>query len=272
MRSAGRWNPSPRRAPGLVARAAHLQLAAGAAAEAEAAFRRAIALQADRADVHFGLSLALSNQGRHAEALAAARAGHAAHPGDIDLATHFGHLLNAGTPADRAEAETVFRAVLAGHPGTGRALFGLSSVLAWRGDLQRALPLAERAVLRMPGNAEALAWLARLVLDTGNPDRAERMFRRVLRMVPPRADGFLGLADAMHATGRTAEAITILGRGIAKFPDEPSLPARRAELAAPPPAPPAVVPERRKPWWRRLLGRMRRRGARHRPPGAPGAP
>ncbi len=244
---------APRAAP-VVARAAHLLLAAGALPPAEAAFGRALALKPDAADLHLGLSLALSGQGRPAEALDIARKGHAAQPGDIELATHLGHLLNAGTPAERGEAEAVFRAVLAQHPGTGRALLGLSSVLAGRGELPQALGLAQKAVTRLPGDLDAIAWLARLLLDTGHVERAERMFRRILRLAPRRADGYLGLADTLHATGRKAEAIAMLDQGLARLPDEPGLAARRAVLTAPP-APPRRRATR---WLRRLFGWMRR--------------
>ena len=247
---------APHAAP-VVARAAHLLLAAGAPAQAEAAFGRALALTPEAADLHLGLSLALSGQGRRAEALEAARKGHAAQPGDIELATHLGHLLNAGTPAERVEAEAVFRAVLAQHPGTGRALLGLSSVLAAQGEMAQALGLAQRAMTRLPGDLDALAWLARLLLDSGHEERAERMFRRVLRLAPRRADGYLGLADTLRATGRQAEAIAMLDQGLARLPEEPALVARRAALTAPPPP-----PRRRLPRWMRWVrwpfGRARR--------------
>ncbi|MEO3472302.1 tetratricopeptide repeat protein [Roseomonas sp. CAU 1739] len=246
------------RAPGLVGRAAHLLLAAGSPADAEPVFRRAIALQPNGADLHRGLSLALCDLGRPAEALAVARAGHAVQPGDVDLATHLGHLLNAGGPTNGAEAERAFRAALARHPSSGRALFGLSSVVAARGERQQALALAQRAAARLPGDIAVLAWLARVLLDNGNTERAEQLFRRVLRTVPHGVDGFLGLADTLHATGRRDEAVALLERGLARLPGEPSLAERRltfiAQRPAPPPPPP---PKRRKPWLRRMFGWLR---------------
>jgi tetratricopeptide (TPR) repeat protein len=238
------------KAPGLVGRAAHLLLAAGAPAEAEAAFHRALALRPDAADLMLGLSLALANQGRAAEALAVARRGHAAEPGDGELATHLGHLLNAGGPACRGEAEAVFRAVLARQPGAGRALLGLSSVLAAQGERQKALVFAQRAVARLPGDRHALAWLARMLLDVGNTDRAERLFERVLRAAPGLPDGYLGLADALRARGRLAEAVAMVDRGLAALPGDPSLTERRAVLEA------QRAPRRRASWPRRVLRRL----------------
>lgn len=233
-------------APGPVARAAHLRLAAGAAEEAEAAFRRALALKPDGADLHLGLSLSLSTQGRAAEALEAARAGLATAPDDVELATHLGHLLNAGTPAEREEAEGVFRAALARHPASGRALLGLSSVLARQGKREKALSLAHRAASRLPGDLDALAWLARLLLANGKADRAERLFRRVLRRAPRRPEGYLGLAEAMRATGRRAEALAMIDSGLARLPDEPSLTALRTAMTG------------RPSWPRRMLRRLHR--------------
>lgn len=250
---------APRR-PLLVGRAANLLLAAGAVAQAEPVFRRALALQPDGADLHRNLSLALCDLRRPAEALALARAGHAIQPGDAELAAHLGHMLNAGGPSDRAEAEQVFRAAIALHPGHGRLLLGLSSIAAGRGEREKALALAQRAARRLPGDVEALAWLARMLLDNDRTEQAEHLFRRAMRMAPRRADGLLGLADTLHATARREEAIALLDRGLARWPNEPSLAERRRVFIAQRPVPVPTKP--RKGWLRWLLGRRPVRGGR----------
>lgn len=216
---------------GSVGRAAHVLLQAGAAAEAEAAFRRAIAELPETVDLRIGLSLSLAAQRRHPEAIQAARTAHAALPQETDLATHLGHMLIGAGRRYRPEAEAVFREVLRHRPATGQALYGLSVVLAGRDAFPEALELAQRAVFRLPGNMGVLAWLARVVLRSGDATRAERLFRRVVTEEPKRADGHLGLSETLEALGRQDEAVAAIERGLAVLPDDSTLLARKRRLA-----------------------------------------
>lgn len=234
-----------------VGRAAHMLLAAAAPAEAEAAFRHARRLGA-ATDLEIGLSLALAAQGRTAEALEVARTAHAARPADVDLASHYGHLLIAAGRAHRQDAERVFRAVLARQAGCGMALHGLAVVLADRGDKVQAKAMAQRAVTRLPGHADSLALLGRLVLADGEAARAERLFRRLQRGFPGRADAWLGLADALDAQGRRMDAIGALRRGLALMPGEATIAQRLRALTRPP-----GLRARVKAGLRSLLGRVR---------------
>jgi tetratricopeptide (TPR) repeat protein len=214
-------------------RAAHLLLASGAAAEAEATFRAAIALRPVAADLHLGLSLALAAQGRGADALAAAAEGHAAVPQDSDLAAHYGHLLNAAGRARAAEAEAVFRAVLARDPSMGQALFGLACVLGARGQHRAALPLAARAARRLPQRTDVRLLQARLSLAVGDAARAERLYRRILRAEPATTDALLGLADALVALDRRGDAAALLHRAATDRPGDGALATALRRLSAP---------------------------------------
>jgi tetratricopeptide (TPR) repeat protein len=214
-------------------RAAHLLLASGAAAEAEATFRRALDLRPGTADQYLGLSLALVAQGRGADALAVAADGHAACPQDSDLAAHYGHLLNAAGSAQRDLAEAVFRAIVAREPGMGQALFGLASVLAARGEHEAALGFATRAAHRMPQRQDVRALQARLCLQTGDAARAERLFRVVLRGTPDATDALLGLADALVRLDRHADAMALLGRAAADRPEDAAIAKALRRLSAP---------------------------------------
>ena len=243
---------APAEVIGAIGQAAHLLLAAGAGIEAEAAFRRALVLNPAAADVHVGLSLALGAQGRESEAIAAARDGHAAIPEDGETATHYAHLLAGGEAAAQAEAERIFRVVLARQPANGIALFGLSRVVAARGQGSEALHLAQQASARLPGHHDSLAWFAGLVLRGGDALRAERLYRRLQRLSPGRAEGYLGLAAALQAQGRRAEAIGALRRGLNAVPGDAVLAANLRESLRPRARVAALMG--------RLRGYFRRRG------------
>lgn len=220
---------APPEVAGAIGQSAHLLLAAGEGVEAEAAFRRALALQPDGADLHVGLSLALSAQGRQAEATAAARESHAALPEEPEIATHYAHLLVGGGAEAQAEAERLFRAVLARQPAHGLALYGLSLVLAARRRPAEALQVARQASARLPGHAESLAWLARLVMEAGDASAAERLYRRLQRLGPARPEAYAGLAAALRAQGRRTEAIGALRRGLTAVPGDAALAAQLRE-------------------------------------------
>ena len=219
-----------------IGRAAHLLLAAGAPADAEEIFRQALALRPQAADLHLGLSLSLAGQGLAAEALAAAAEGHAVAPGHTDLASHYGHLLHAAGQAHSVEAEAVFRSVLARAPMAGRALHGLSMVLAARDALAEATALANRAVVRLPAQAEVPLWRARLNLRGGNAPQAERQFRALTRIAPDRAEAPLGWADAPIARERRDEAIAVLRRALETWPGDVALAERLRQITPPAPA------------------------------------
>lgn len=216
-----------------IGQAGHLLLRAGAAVEAEAAFRRAVALHPRGADLHVGLSLALGAQGRAAEALDVAANGHAALPEEAEPATHYAHLLVGAGTERRAEAERIFRGVLARQPGSGLALYGLSLVLDPQGARAEALQAAQQAVARLPGNHAALDWFAGLVLRSGDVVRAERLFRRLQRLAPHQAEGYLGIAASLVAQGRRKEAIGALRRGQTMAPGDARLADRLHALQRP---------------------------------------
>ena len=216
-----------------IGRAAHLLLAAGAAADAEATFRQAIDLRPQAADLHLGLSLSLVAQGRAPEALAAAATGHEAVPEDIDLASHYGHLLNAAGPDRQADAEAVFRGVLARDALAGQALFGLSTVLAARGALAEATTLGEPRRGAPAGPCPGAGLAGALLLRGGQAARAERMFRRLLHTEPGLAQAHVGWADALVALDRRGEAIAALRHGLAQLPGDPALADRLRDLTAP---------------------------------------
>jgi predicted Zn-dependent protease len=213
-----------------IGRSAHVLLAAGAPTDAEVVFRRALAQRSEAGDLHVGLSLALANQGRMAEALAAARTGHAARPRDAEVATHYAHMLAGAGRQNLAEAERIFRGVLDRQPGAGLALFGLSRVLGGRGQRNEALLFAQRAVARLPGHHDSLDWLARLVLQGGEATRAEQLFRRLQVEWPARPEPYLGLAAALLAQDRRSEAIGALRRGLTAVPGDAALEARLRRL------------------------------------------
>ncbi|MBX6747038.1 MAG: tetratricopeptide repeat protein [Acetobacteraceae bacterium] len=131
---------------------------------AAALFGQALAMGGCAPAAHLGLVHSLIRLDRRAEALEACRQAVATLPSHPQLALVLAQLLH--TDGDWAGAEAAYRAsaqvVGDDLAAEGRALFGLSHVLAKRGEMQEALDVAREAVLRLPGLQPAMDWLALL--------------------------------------------------------------------------------------------------------------
>lgn len=174
-------------------------LKSGDAEGAEAHFRQAVRLDG-AADAWLNLGIALSQQGRAADALAAFDRGRERWPGMPDVDFWRGRMLLAlGRPEDAGAA---YRAEIARRPGFVPAWIDLATVLAGQGRLEDALGASERAATIEPDNPEALLnvgllrWQVRrdaagarsalersLALAPGQPKAA--LIRQLLSGLPP---------------------------------------------------------------------------------------
>lgn len=121
--------------------------------QAETQFREAIRL-AGPADAWLNLGIALSRQGRVADALAAFEGGREKWPDMPDVDFWRGRMLTALGRTE--EAEAAYRTEIARRPGFVPAWIDLSAVLGARGKLGDALDASERASALAPDNPEAL--------------------------------------------------------------------------------------------------------------------
>jgi tetratricopeptide (TPR) repeat protein len=159
------------------------------------------ALAVDPADVTT-LTIApreLAQRGRAAEGLALLEAGHAANPGDLELAGLLADFLWAS--GDRARAEGVWREGLerdadwaAGHAGLGKALLARGDVASAERELRAALAVE-------PRRGETLALLGRALRARGQVAEAEAAWTAV-----PQADPAFAEAQALLQQSRAASA------------------------------------------------------------------
>ncbi|WP_159996086.1 tetratricopeptide repeat protein [Roseomonas sp. 18066] len=216
---------------GLLGRAGHLLLALSELVEAERIFRAALALRPDLGHAYIGLSLCLGGQKRLVEAVTLCQQGVQVIPADLKLRMHLATmLLNTGR-AD--EAETQFRAVLQHETTHGKALLGLSQVLAARGDRAEAVAMARRLLEDPEVDAETCLWLGQLLLYVGEPAEAEPIFRRVLAAMPDSGTAFVGLARALERSGQLVPAQKVAMQGAALLPEDAKVQAIHKRLGLP---------------------------------------
>lgn len=125
-----------------------------------------------------------------------------------------------------AEAETLYRQVLALHPRHPVANHNVGVVAAQRGAVDEALPHFRLALEADP--AQGVYWLsyARALLVSGRPEAAVRLLHsgQAKGLVGPASDGLLaqahcGLGDALAARGALPQAIEAYRAALAVDPD-----------------------------------------------------
>ena len=112
---------------------------------------------------------------------------------------------NAGRIAD---AETLYRSVLADDPQNALALHGLGLIAHQRGDHGTALDLIEDASERRPDDPVFLSNLAAVCHKLDMPERAKACCERALEINPRFADAYTNHGHALCALGKASEAET----------------------------------------------------------------
>ena len=120
---------------------------------------------------------------------------------------------------DLAEAEPLYRSVLARRPDHGDALRLLGVLCRHRGADGEAARLLRRAVAARPGDALAKLELARLELDRDGTAVAERLARAAVALAPDLGEAHATLGAVLMAQGRARQAEDAARRAIAADPD-----------------------------------------------------
>ncbi len=133
-------------------------------------------------------------------------------------------LHGAGRPA---EAEPLYRRVLAGHPRDATALHCLGLLLHQTGRSEEAAPLLARAAAAQPGNPDTQELLALVLRRLGRTEEAVTAWRRSLALKPANPQARTALGNALADLGRPGEAIACFRAALA---ESPALPEAHAGL------------------------------------------
>ena len=197
----------------------------GDPAAAEAAFRKAIELDANHYGAYVALSSLLRSQGRTDEALDVLGPVEKAAMDDPFLATSLGTAyLNSGSP-DRGESW--FRAALEDDPDNVDAQASLGAALEAQGQLDEALSEYDTALRKSGGAREDIALRYAEALERAKKvGEAQKIFAQLLE---PRTDGTTASLAVRAAAGRFFARQEQLERavslGLAILADDPQNPA-----------------------------------------------
>jgi tetratricopeptide (TPR) repeat protein len=192
---------------------------AGDAAGALAPIDRAAALAPDKADVRNSRGFALRALGRDTEAEAAFREAVALDANFLEAHYQLGNLLREGKRY--TDAEGSYRHVLALNPDHVQAHNNLGAALGEQRRFEEAAEHFRRATELRPGYAEAHSNLGHALRAIGQAEDAEAACRRALALVPRLAVAHLNLGLALQDLGRMDEALASFRRASTLDPGYP---------------------------------------------------
>ena len=181
-------------------------LHAGRVDEAEAGFRRAVALQPNHAFARFQLGTIHLNRRQWAAAAHELQLALAADPHYHAARVNLGQALTQLGRFEEAAAQ--YRAVLADEPGAQDARTNLAAVLVAQGRTTEGETLLREAIGAAPELAEAHYHLGLVLEKSAGARAAEAEFREAVRLKPGLATAHLALAKILATRGdiRGAEA------------------------------------------------------------------
>jgi protein O-GlcNAc transferase len=190
----------------------------GRAADAEAAFRRVLALRPDQPDALHLLGLALHFQGRSAEGLESIRRAIAVFPGNPAYFNNLGNALD--DVGERAQAEVAYRRATEVRPDYPVAWQALGTLALSRRRAREALDLFGKALAADPSYAPAENGIGNALLALGEVRDAIAHYRAALRLDAHESSAASNVLMAAHyddtATGADiAEAHRAWGRAAA---------------------------------------------------------
>ena len=126
------------------------------------------------------------------------------------------------------DAETLYRATVAGNPDSWMAHNNLAGVLLARGAVDESLPHIEKALALRPDYAEARNNLGLALASRGRSAEALEQFRTALALQPAYAEAHNNIGLLLASGGRVDEAIAHYRRALAI---DPTLAAAHLNLA-----------------------------------------
>jgi protein O-GlcNAc transferase len=109
-----------------------------------------------------------------------------------------------------AEAEGIYRGILAAHPENPQALHLLGVLGGQIGQTEAGIQLIRRAIALKPDFADAYNNLGCALSTRDQPDEAIEAFRNALRIQPDNSSARLNLGTAMIQSGLASETLALL--------------------------------------------------------------
>jgi len=190
---------------------------AGRLAEAEALYKKILAIRPHHAQGTHLLGVLAHQAGRGDVAIALMRSSIALDGGVPAFHGNLGNvLLQRGEPDAAADS---FQRAIALAPDRPEFHLRLAQARMAQGRLDDAARGYERGLALDPNNADALTNLGTAYQALGRPDRAVQCFRRALELRPEHFEALYNLGNALAESGAFAESVAIYDSIVARQPD-----------------------------------------------------
>jgi predicted O-linked N-acetylglucosamine transferase (SPINDLY family) len=196
---------------------AQVLIALGRAADAAAAYRRVLALDANAAEAQFALGRVLESLGDRAGARAAYAAAVRIRPGFADAFLNLGNC--ARLTGDSTLAESSYRRVLELEPRNAGALSNLGTLLMERGAGTEAITLLRTALELEPLASRNAVNLGIALCGARRFTEAEALLRDAWEREPAEVEAGYNLGIALQGQGRAREAADQYRRVALQRPD-----------------------------------------------------
>jgi tetratricopeptide (TPR) repeat protein len=173
--------------------------------EAEAAFRKALAIDPKHADAHNGLGNVLMDRGQPDRALLAFRKALEYDPKKAAPHNGLGNALYRKGRTD--EALLAYRQALQCDPNYTLAHTNLGNALQVKGKLDEAIASYRKAIELAPTQVYPHVGLGNVLMARRQYEEAQASYRKAIASNPRYAEGHNGLANALYAQGKVDEAI-----------------------------------------------------------------
>lgn len=184
----------------------------GNAAEAVAAFSRALFLQAEFPEAHFNLGKALAALSRNEEAIVAYRRAIALKPDMADAHNNLGIAL--GSAGNVQEAIGSYREALRLRPNDARTLNNLGGALRSCGRSNEAIAAYRHALELAPTDAEIWSNLGSALDAQGESPEALDAFTRAIQLRPEFSEAYNNLGNLLKNSGDLDGALAAYQRAV----------------------------------------------------------
>jgi len=188
--------------------------------EAEAALRRALALDPQNGCARIELGTLYEDQGKFTQAAAEFERAIAIEPNHGGAHCQLGRIYRR--QGRLLEAEAALRRALELGPQNGWARFELGALYECQNRLMAAAAEFEKAVAIDPPNIAAPFWSGHIHLQRGQWAEAEADFQKVLAIEPKNDGAYMGLRASYRSQGRLPEAEAALAQALAINPSSSS--------------------------------------------------
>ena len=189
----------------------------GKSDEALAAFKKAISIEPDCADALNNMGILIQEQGKLGEAIETYKKALAIKPENAEAYLNMGNALQEQGKLE--EAIEAYKKALAIKPDFAKAYYNMGSALHEGRKLDLAVDAYKKFLSIEPYFADAYNNMGSALQEQGKLEEALEVYRKAISINPNFADVYYNIGGALHEQGKLDKAIEVYKKAISIKPD-----------------------------------------------------